>query len=178
LIQNKPWFSFGEFVCLFVSILFLSFFIWQTSHFDFLILNTKTKDWHQKFLQIVLRNLLNWCKCVGKNNLNNVLYPFFILTSFHYISLFVFVCDWFDLILISFLLNTKWHWIELKDHLKDLILFVYPSLKFTLLKHTHSEFWNNLWDVIRFNHFLSMKTSTIINDVNEYLMKHEHKILN
>jgi hypothetical protein len=71
------------FVCLLASILFLSLFIWwQTSHFDFSYLNTETKDWHQRFLQIVLRNLLNWCKCVGRNNLNNVLYPFSLFCFF------------------------------------------------------------------------------------------------
>jgi hypothetical protein len=56
-------------------------FIFHLTNFSFWLsfhLNTETKDWHQEFLQIVLRNLLNWCKCVGRNNLNNVLYPLFL----------------------------------------------------------------------------------------------------
>jgi hypothetical protein len=81
------------------------------------------------------------------------------------------------LTLISFLLNTKLHRLYWKIIWQILFCFIYPSLKFTFLKHKNSEFWNNLWDVIRFNQFLSMRTSTIINNMNEYLMKHEHKIL-
>jgi hypothetical protein len=96
LIQIKFQFSFGEFVCLFVclfglfglfglfvSILFLFHFSFEKLIFSF-HLNTETKGWHQQFLQIVLRNLLNWCKCVGRSNLNNVLYPciLFFVSSF------------------------------------------------------------------------------------------------
>jgi hypothetical protein len=123
--------------------------------------NTETKDWHQKFLQIVLRNLLNWWKCVGRKILNNVLYPFFILTSFHNISLFVFVCDWFDSTLISFLLNTKWHWNEMdwKNIWKiwfDLLILHSNSFFW----NTHSEFWNDLWDVETLNCPRSQKIRT------------------
>jgi hypothetical protein len=55
---------------------FPQYFEW---HF---VLNTETISWHQQFLQIVFRNLLNWWKCVGRNNLNNVLYPFSFLFCF------------------------------------------------------------------------------------------------
>jgi hypothetical protein len=77
-------------VCLFVR-LFVCFNFLSLLPLDklliliFSFLNTETKDWHQKFLQIVLRNLLNWWKCVGRNNLNSVLYPlslFFVFVSF------------------------------------------------------------------------------------------------
>jgi hypothetical protein len=68
-------------VCLFVSILFLSFSFDKLLILIFSFLNIETKDWHQKFLQNVLRNLLNWCECVGRNNLNNVLYLFFVSVS-------------------------------------------------------------------------------------------------
>jgi hypothetical protein len=70
-------------VSLFVCLFQFSFFFHLTNFsFWFFDLNTETKDWHQKFLQIVLRNLLNWCKCVGRENLNNVLYPLFFVFSF------------------------------------------------------------------------------------------------
>jgi hypothetical protein len=95
--------------CLFVSMFFLSFFMWQTSYFDFCRLNTEMKDWHQQFLQIVLRNLLNWCKCVGRNNLNNVLYLFslFLVSLFHTNSTI-----WFFSSLIEMLIgfwNNSWN---------------------------------------------------------------------
>jgi hypothetical protein len=100
----------------------------------------------------------------------------------HFISLYFFVCFclWFDSIRHWFLFCWIQNDIELNWKIiwKIWFCFVYPSLKFTFLKHTNSEFWDNLWDVIRFNQFLSMKTSTIFNNMNEYLMKHEHKILN
>jgi hypothetical protein len=76
-------------VCLFVSILF--HFHLTNFSFWFFHLNTETKDWHQKFLQFVLRNLLNWCKCVGRNNLNNVLYPLLFLLFFVFYFLFFFI---------------------------------------------------------------------------------------
>jgi hypothetical protein len=92
-------------VCLFVSILFSFAFHLTNFLFWSFGLNTEMKDWHQKFLQIVLRNLLNWCKCVGRNNLNNVLYPssfvlfgfvFFHFTQHKYthINLNCFFLDW------------------------------------------------------------------------------------
>jgi hypothetical protein len=56
---------------------------------------------------------------------------------FDYISLFVFVCDWFDSTLISFLLNTKLtlKWIEKTFERFDLICLSFTQIHF-FLKHT------------------------------------------
>jgi hypothetical protein len=149
LIQIKLQFSFGEFVCLFVCLFqfsFFSLFIWQTSHFDhFWFLNTETKDWHQKFLQTVLRNLLNWCKCVGRNNLNNVLYPLllFILfvdfTTWQTTEWFDFFLPWFEM-LIGF-----WNNLFNFRTINFTLSFLSPFRNFNKVvsvTHTHRIEWN------------------------------------
>jgi hypothetical protein len=52
LIQNKLQFSFGELVCLFISILF---HLTNFSFWPFVFEYKEMKGWHQKFLQVVLR---------------------------------------------------------------------------------------------------------------------------
>jgi hypothetical protein len=59
--------------------------------------NTETKDWHQRFLVNVQRNLHNWWKCVGTKIPINVLYPlslsiFFSMSIFSN-CVFVLICE-------------------------------------------------------------------------------------
>jgi hypothetical protein len=98
--------SVSLFVCLFQFSFSFTFHLTKISFWFFSFLNTETKDWHQKFLQIVQRNLLNWCKCVGRKNLNNVLYPL----SFFLCFCFCFVIDnndWIEQIELFFDLNVE-----------------------------------------------------------------------
>jgi hypothetical protein len=65
--------------------------------------------------------LLNWCKCVGRNNLNNVLYPSFFLHC-SYINSTI----WFISFLIEMLTG---FWNNLSNFRTLLVL-----LKFNLVK--------------------------------------------
>jgi hypothetical protein len=64
---------------------------------------SETKDWHPKFQVIVLRNLLNWWKCVGRNNLVTDLYPlslfvFFLVSVKNEINLIILENDFYSFI--------------------------------------------------------------------------------
>jgi hypothetical protein len=103
-------------VSLFVCLFQFSFIFHLTKiSFWFFDLNTETKDWHQKFLQIVLRNLLNWCKCVGRNDLNNVLYSLFVLFRLSFDLCLSWLKCWWDFELICTYLewSAKRFWVIL-----------------------------------------------------------------
>jgi hypothetical protein len=129
---------------------------------------TEMKDWHQKFLQIVLRNLLNWCECVGRKNLNNVLYPFIeshslsISTSYEKTNLITTTVNW----IFSFIQMLQEFWNDLWD--VRTIMFLWGSRIKVLEVYHFDLFWSHrkLWFV---RHFL--KHSIVVSKVDANLSK-------
>jgi serine/threonine protein kinase len=122
-----------ESVCVRVRVSSIHTFLINTHN-----ISTEMKDWHQRFLETVQRNLHNWWKCVGTKIPINVLYP--LPLSLSIFSIFsncvcVLICE------TQTLIHSHIYWREVKwvslFHFSFSFLLIVVFLD---LKHTN---WKN-----------------------------------
>jgi hypothetical protein len=125
------------------------------------------KDWHQRFLEDVQRNLHNWWKCVGTKIPINVLYP--LSFSIFNLTLILFkLCLCFDLWNSNSHLHTYWRevkWVSLSVFCFWLLCSLIWNTHQT---HKLKELWNDLWNApmlnrsVQFIQFLREEKGSLI----------------
>jgi hypothetical protein len=99
--------------------------------------HTEMKDWHQRFLENVQRNLHNWWECVGTKIPINVLYPL----SLNLLKLCLFWFVKLELTHTHTHIEEKWN---VSLFLNFLLIVVFLDLK---LIHILKGVWCHLWNV-------------------------------